>query len=130
MAMSITAQANESFPTVDRVDHVLTCMMAHGGQMIENLNSCSCEMDFLMTKLTYEEFVDAKTVESFRNTPGDKGAVFRDSEMGRNAYGKYDEARDEAKKQCFMVGKTVRKAKVGKTDGDKTDGAKADAASH
>lgn len=106
------AMADNDYPTLDRVDHVLNCIMAHGGQMIENVHACSCEIDYIASKLSFEEYSDARTVESFRNTPGDKGGVFRDSEQGRNAGKKLEEARAGAAKHCFVKVRTGGKAKA------------------
>jgi len=46
MAAATTAAAND-YPTLERVDHVLTCMRAAGGQTVDNLYACACEIDVI-----------------------------------------------------------------------------------
>ncbi len=98
---SFAAFAND-YPTVERVDHVLTCMRLAGGQTIDNLYACSCEIDAIAEAVKFEDFSEARTYESYRRMPGEKGGLFRDSERGSEIVGRLDAARKDAKKRCFI----------------------------
>lgn len=90
------------YPTMDRVDHVLTCMKQNGGQNVDNLFRCSCEIDVIAQTLSLEDFNTARTFEIYKNMPGEKGSLFRESEDGSAAIDKLAAARKEAQKRCFV----------------------------
>ena len=96
------AAAAFDYPTLDRVDAVLTCMQENGGQNIDNLQRCSCEIDMLMQQVSYDDFTEARTYEIYKQMPGEKGGIFRDSPRAKELVGKLDVARAEAKKRCFV----------------------------
>lgn len=108
-ALPFSATANE-FPTLERVDHVLTCMKGHGGQTVDNLYACACEIDIIAQQMNFEDFTEARTFEIYKRMPGEKGGIFRDSERAEVIVGELDEARADAEKRCF-IGKNRRKAK-------------------
>ena len=58
-------QAND-YPTLERVDHVLTCMKTHGGQNVDNLYSCACEIDVIAQHVNFEDFSEARTFEIYK----------------------------------------------------------------
>jgi hypothetical protein len=97
----LLASAND-YPTMDRVDQVLTCMAENGGQNIDNLQRCSCQMDVLMQQVSYDEFTEARTYEIYKQMPGDKGGLFRDNDRGEELVTKLGVARADAKKRCFV----------------------------
>lgn len=90
------------YPTMDRVDSVLTCMQENGGQNIDNLQRCSCSVDVLMQQVSFEDFTEARTYEIYKQMPGDKGGLFRDNPRAKDLVGKLDAARADAKKRCFV----------------------------
>jgi len=81
-SVAMAENAND-YPTMDRVDHVLTCMKENGGQTIDNLQRCSCQIDVIMQTVSFEEFNEARTYEIYKQMPGEKGGLFRDSERGK-----------------------------------------------
>lgn len=99
----LTAAAFD-YPTLDRVDAVLTCMQENGGQNIDNLQRCSCQMDILMQQVDYDTFTEARTYEIYKQMPGDKGGIFRDNPRAKELVGKLETARADAKKRCFVGG--------------------------
>ncbi len=103
------ALAENDYPTLDRVNYALDCMDRHGGQNIDNLLSCSCEIDKVAAKMTYEAFVDAQTYLQNKDTPGDKGDVFRESAHAKKSYNVLVEAREEAEKPCFVRSRVVKR---------------------
>lgn len=99
--MAGQAFAND-YPTLERVDSVLTCMRLNGGQTIENLYACSCEIDVIASKVPFEIWDEARTFEQFKRLPGEKGGIFRDSARADEVVPQLEEARKEAKKRCFV----------------------------
>lgn len=106
--MFASAEGLNEYPTLDRVNYVLDCMDRHGGPKIEHLTACSCEMDEIGGKMTYLHFVDANVFIQNKDTPGDKGGVFRDMAPGKEGFAKLEAARAEAEKVCWV---TVREVK-------------------
>lgn len=105
---SQTAFAND-YPTLERVDHVLTCMRLAGGQTVDNLYACSCEIDVIAQQVDFDDFAEARTYEIYKRMPGEKGGLFRESKRGDEITGKLLAAREDAKKRCF-IGKNRKKA--------------------
>lgn len=99
------ARADE-YPTLERVDYVLTCMREHGGQTVDNLYACACEIDAVAQQVPFDDFTEARTFEIYKRMPGEKGGLFRDSARAKDVVGKLDKARADGKKRCF-VGKKV-----------------------
>lgn len=95
------ANAND-YPTLERVDYVLTCMRLAGGQTIDNLYACSCEIDVIAQRVGIDDFTAARTYEIYKRMPGEKGGLFRESPEGDVLRERLREARQEAKKRCFI----------------------------
>ncbi len=101
--------ANE-YPTLERVDHVLTCMKREGGQTVDNLYSCSCEIDVIAQQMTFDDFSEARTYEIYKRMPGEKGGLFRDNERGEQITAALEAARKDAMKRCFVGRKRIDEA--------------------
>jgi len=99
--ISTVASAND-YPTLERVDHVLTCMRLAGGQTVDNLYACSCEIDVIAQSVTFGDFTEARTYEIYKRMPGEKGGLFRESDQGSVITKKLRQARADAKKRCFI----------------------------
>lgn len=99
--MATNVMAND-YPTIDRVDSVMTCMKMNGGQTIENLYACSCEIDVIASMVPFDIWDEARTFEQFKGLPGEKGGIFRDSDRADEIVPQLEEARAEAKKRCFV----------------------------
>lgn len=108
MAPGMGVEAND-FPTLDRVDQVLTCMRGHGGQTLDNLYACSCAVDVVAAALSYDDFVEATTFKAFKSMPGERGGLFRESARGRKLVERLEEAEERAARSCFVgVGRSKR----------------------
>ena len=92
----------DGYPTLERVDHVLTCMKSHGGQTVDNLYSCSCEIDMIAQQINFDDFNEARTFEKYKRMPGEKGSIFRDSKRATFVIGELEKARANAEKRCFI----------------------------
>ena len=90
------------YPTLERVDHVLTCMRTLGGQTVDNLYACACEIDVIAQQVGFDDFTEARTYEIYKRMPGEKGGIFRDNARGDEITAKLDSARADAKKRCFI----------------------------
>jgi hypothetical protein len=97
------------YPTLERVDHVLTCMRLAGGQTVDNMYSCACEIDAIAQQVNFEDFTEARTYEIYKRMPGEKGGLFRESTRGDEITAKLVTAREDAQKRCF-IGKSRKKA--------------------
>ena len=106
--MSNSLYAND-YPTLERVDHVLTCMRLAGGQTVDNLYSCSCEVDVIAQQVAFDDFVEARTYEIYKRMPGEKGGLFRESDRGDDIVSRLAKAREDAQKRCF-IGKNRKSA--------------------
>lgn len=101
VVLASNVEAND-YPTMDRVDQVMTCMRENGGQNVDNMYRCSCEIDAIAQQLSLDDFNAARTYEIYKNMPGEKGSLFRESSDGTAAVKKLDNARQDAKKRCFV----------------------------
>ncbi len=101
LALPLAAAAND-YPTLERVDHVLTCMRTNGGQTVDNLYACACEIDIIAEQMPFDDFTEARTFEIYKRMPGEKGGVFRDSERAKKVVGQLEQARVDARKRCFI----------------------------
>ena len=110
-----TAVAND-YPTIDRVDHALTCMRINGGQTVENMYSCACEIDVIAQHISFDDFTEGRTYEIYKRMPGEKGGIFRDNPRAEELTVALDKARADAKKRCF-VGKRIRDNKADSAGG-------------
>ena len=98
------AAAKDNYPTLERVDNVLTCMKMHGGQTLDNLYSCSCRIDYIASRISFDDFEDAQTWDSFKNMPGSNAGAIRDYKQGRELSNKYHKVIKEAEHHCFLRG--------------------------
>jgi len=97
------APAND-FPTLTRVEYVLSCMQEKGGNNYDNLYHCVCAVDHIAAKLPHEEFLQAETFETNKNMAGERGGLFRDPGQSKVLRDKLKAALDEANSTCFPNG--------------------------
>ncbi|MGH8524747.1 MAG: hypothetical protein ACREXY_11175 [Gammaproteobacteria bacterium] len=96
------ASKAHDYPTLDRVDRVLTCMAKQGGQTIDNLYACVCEIDVIAAAIRFDDYVEATTFRSFRAMPGERGGLFRDSNRGKALVAQLEDAERAAARTCFF----------------------------
>lgn len=90
------------FPTRDRVEYVLECIAKNGGLTFTNQNGCTCKIDKIAEKMSYEEYTKARTFTFLRSTPGEKGGIFRDPKQSKDLRKHLQEAEAYAEKKCFI----------------------------
>jgi hypothetical protein len=89
------------YPTQARVEYVNECIATHGDSL-SNLYQCSCVIDRIANRLSYDEFVEASTYSRYSGLPGEGGAIFRDSEQARKLAKLYREVEAEAFRACGL----------------------------
>jgi hypothetical protein len=100
-AVSPLAAAND-FPTHARTEWVLACMREHD-MAREALYKCSCAIDAIAEKVSYDSWVDLSTVANATTIAGERGGVMRDMKDGRGMIASYTQLQDDAKKRCFLA---------------------------
>lgn len=98
----LTAAAADTYPTLERVDNVLTCMKIHGGQTLDNLYACSCRIDYIASKFSFNDFEDAQTWDQYRHMPGENAGVIRDDTRAAKLSKRYHAVVAEAEHACFI----------------------------
>lgn len=97
------APAND-FPTLTRVEYVLSCMQEKGGKNYDNLYHCVCAVDRIAAQMPHEEFLQAQTFETNKNLAGERGGLFRDPPQAKTLRERLKTVSDEAVAACFPNG--------------------------
>ena len=101
LAAAGVAHAND-FPTRARVEFVLKCMGESKALPEEAMYKCSCAIDAIADKVSYEKWVDMSTIANGMTIAGERGGVIRDIKDGRAIATSYRELQESAKKSCFI----------------------------
>lgn len=91
------------YPTLARVEFVQECMARHGSKGA-SLYQCSCAIDRIANRLSYDDFVEASTFAKYATLPGDGGAIFRDSEQAQKLAKMYRQTEADAYRSCGLGG--------------------------
>jgi len=98
--MSEGRAAPADYPTDALADYVFGCM-ASNGQTQDNLRRCSCSIDVVASIIPYDKYVQASTVLSLTQVPGENTGVFRDSPWTKAVVEDLKRAQVEAELRCF-----------------------------
>lgn len=99
--MSMAAdECKAPFPTPVIADYVLGCMAANGNKF-ETLHQCSCSIDYIAEKMTYEEYEEANTVLQAQLDIGQRGIFYRDSIWAKKRVEKLQRLQAESTLRCF-----------------------------
>ena len=90
------------FPTRARVAFVLDCMEQSKLPPEEAMYKCSCAVDRIADKVSYDKWVDMETVTNGMTIAGERGGVMRDMKDGRTIAASYRQIQADAKKACFI----------------------------
>jgi hypothetical protein len=75
MAGSAAAREND-FPTAARAEYVFACMAVNNPNQ-EFLHKCSCSIDVIASRISYDQYVRAETILRMQQIlGGDAGALF------------------------------------------------------
>jgi hypothetical protein len=94
-------QTSHDYPTHARVEFVQECIASTGGKLA-SLYQCSCVIDEIAKKLSYEEFVEASTFSRYSALGGDRGGLFRDPEHGKKMAKEFVALEGDAAKRCGL----------------------------
>jgi hypothetical protein len=101
-ASCAAAWAND-FPTNARVEYVTQCMREHPqATEREAMYKCSCAIDAIAARMSYDEWVDTSTVANAITIAGERGGVVRDMKDGRKIAASWREIQEDARKRCFI----------------------------
>ena len=89
------------YPTYARVQYVQDCAFRAGGSQAD-LYKCSCVIDKLAERLTYDQFVEAETFSHYSTLPGEGGAEFRDPEHAKEQAKLYRTLESDAYRSCGL----------------------------
>lgn len=100
--MASASAAPVGYPTEALADYVFGCM-ASNGQTPDALRRCSCSIDHIAEKVTYDEYVQAETVLRTQQSPsGDpRIGMFRTAPWAHAIVDKLRNAQVEADNKCF-----------------------------
>ena len=90
------------YPTVDRVEYVHACMRDNPGQGQVMVYKCSCVIDAIARKMSYDEFVEASTAANAFTIGGERGETVRNSVPTKKMADTFKEIQSRAKKGCFI----------------------------
>jgi len=98
---AITRAAPADYPTEALARYVLECT-AVNGYSPDTLRRCSCSIDEIARRLSYDEFVEAETVLAMRHIPSgrDQVALYR-APWSQEIVDKLRQAQVEADLKCF-----------------------------
>lgn len=94
------AAAPSEYPTAALADYVFGCM-ASNGQSRQMLSRCSCSIDVIASIIPYKKYVQAETVLSLGQVPGERTGMFRDVPWLQEVVRDLRRAQAEAEIRCF-----------------------------
>lgn len=101
LAWAPLALAND-YPTLARVEYVMSCMNRIGAQTYDTMYRCVCSIDQIAERLSYSDYAEAQTFSYLKSTPGERGGVFRDPPRSRELTDALTEAEGDAANSCFL----------------------------
>lgn len=90
------------YPTQARVEFVNECIAKHGNSLA-NVYQCSCAIDRIADRLSYDAFVEAITFARYSGLPGEGGALFRDPDEAKQMAKMYRELEAAAFRACGVT---------------------------
>lgn len=96
------AAATNDYPTKDRVEYVLGCARDSGIESYESIYKCSCVIDAIATRLTYDQYVEYTTDANALSIGGERGEQVRAYQHGKDMASKFRTIQAEARKACFL----------------------------
>ncbi len=91
---------NNGYPTAAVADYVLGCMSANGNNF-ESLHQCSCSIDFIKSKVTYEDYERAQTVLRAQLDQGQRGIFYREASWAKKSVETMEKVQAESTLRCF-----------------------------
>lgn len=94
--------APAGYPTEVLADYVFGCM-ATNGQTPDALRRCSCSIDQIAARMSFEDYTQAETVLRMQQIPGgdNRATLFRNTPFAQASVDKLRQAQVEAETRCF-----------------------------
>ncbi|MBX2885468.1 MAG: hypothetical protein KTR32_36275 [Granulosicoccus sp.] len=92
--------SKHDFPTPVIADYVLGCMAANGNDY-DSLHKCSCSIDFISSRISYEEYEKAQTVMQVKLDRGQRGLFYRESSWAKTTIELLEKVQAESTLRCF-----------------------------
>jgi hypothetical protein len=90
----------EIIPTSEKVEYVFACIQGNETSQAY-ISKCSCSIDYIDERMTYEEYVEAETIMSLRQIYGEKSLIFKNSPNAMKIYTNMQNLLAEAEMECF-----------------------------
>lgn len=94
------AHAEEGYPTYERVDYVLGCMVANGRNQ-EIMRKCSCSIDEIAAHFPYDKYVEVETARSMQDAPGERATLMRGVGWIKDLLEEFRQVQVAADLKCF-----------------------------
>jgi len=102
IAVAPAFAGSEDFPTRERVEYVLACMRDGKAPQQEMLYKCSCVIDQIMARMSYDQYTKDSTTSNAISIGGERGEVMRAYVDGRKLAKELRSVEAEARKACFL----------------------------
>lgn len=101
-AAAAARAAPAGYPTEVLADYVFGCM-ATNGETPEALRRCSCSIDHIASKVSFDDYAQAETVMRMQQVPSgdDRMTMFRSAPWAQGMVDKLKRAQVEAETTCF-----------------------------
>ena len=93
------------YPTSARVEYVQECVAKNGGNLAD-LYKCSCAIDRMADRLTYDDFVEAQTFAHYSTLGGEGGGIFRDPDRAKEKAKLFRTIEADAYRACGLKATT------------------------
>ena len=90
----------KKIPTNEKVEYVFACMQGNEDSQAY-LIKCSCSIDYIDEQMTYEDYVQAKTIMSLRQIYGEKSLLFKNTPNAMEITSNMQNLLAEAEMECF-----------------------------
>lgn len=102
LPLAAAAATDNDYPTLDRVEYVLGCARDGAGSPRENIYKCTCVIDAIAQRLSYDQYVEYSTSVNAFSIGGERGEVMRGYGQGKTLAGKFRSVQADARKACFV----------------------------
>ncbi|MGQ7847705.1 hypothetical protein ACUNV4_24645 [Granulosicoccus sp. 3-233] len=106
LCTSVAAHAEEckatthDYPTAAIADYVLGCMAANGNSF-ESLHQCSCSIDYIRERMSFEDYEKIQTIMQVQQNRGQRGLFYRDSNWAKERVDALLGIQAESTLRCF-----------------------------
>ncbi len=90
----------DNYPTFVLADYVFACMAANG-QTFDVLQKCSCSIDYIQQRLSYDEYEEAETIMRAQLDIGQRGIFYREATWANERVDKLKKLQAESTLECF-----------------------------